>query len=370
MKPKLVIVGGGYVGSEAARRLDAVLDVTLIEPREAFVHVPAMIRALVEPALLERAILPYDRLLRRGRILRGRAAGIRPDGVLLEDGSFVPGDVILVATGSDYAAPFKPQGGSIAEFRRAHAETGERLRAARHIAIAGAGPVGIELAGEIAWACPGKSVSLIAADEQLLPDYPARLGRALEAKLASLGVSVIKGRRARLSEPGEPGPLILDDDTTVSADLVLPAVGARGRNGLLADLPGVRRGEQGRVLTDDWLRPAVWPNLFSGGDVAEVGDAMTIVATMRQVPFLVRAIRTAAAGGRVERLRPYRPWKAAPILLPLGPRVGNSFLPAPGPFAPLGVVGNLATRRLKGADLFVAKYRRAFGRGGLLSRRG
>lgn len=363
MGPRLVIIGGGYVGSEVARRLDAEMNVSLIEARDAFVHAPAMIRALVEPGLTDQAILPYERLLKRGHVIRQRATEIRRDGVWLANGDFMAADLILVATGSGYAAPFKPQGDSIEMFRQTQADISDRISAARHISIVGGGPVGIELAGEIAAALPGSSVSLIAADTQLMQNFPARFGCSLEAKLASLGVSVIKGSRANLMRGTAPltGQLVLENGRTIEADLILPATGARGRNELVACLPGARSTACGRVQADPWLRPTAWPNLFIGGDVAHTGDAMTIVAAMRQIPYIVKLLRRASRGKEIEQQRPYRPWKYAPILMPLGPRIGSSVLPVPQIFASLGVVGNIATRQLKGRDLFLPKYRRLFG---------
>ena len=48
-EPKLVIVGDGYLGSDLAKSLDAVMDVTLIERASHVTHAPAMIRAMVDP---------------------------------------------------------------------------------------------------------------------------------------------------------------------------------------------------------------------------------------------------------------------------------------------------------------------------------
>ena len=50
---------------------------------------------------------------------------------------------------------------------------------------------------------------------------------------------------------------------------------------------------------------------------------------------------------------PYKPWKIAPILVPLGPRIGNSWL--------FATVGDGITRMMKGKELFIPKYRKAFG---------
>ncbi|WP_294923552.1 FAD-dependent oxidoreductase [uncultured Paracoccus sp.] len=359
MAPRLIVIGGGYIGTAVARRLDAEMDVTLIEPREAMVHTPAMIRALVHPELTGRAILPYDRLLRRGRVIRDRALRVGTDGVALAGGATANADLILVATGSSHAAFLKPRGDSLDDFRDSQADTAARIAKARHIAIAGAGPVGIELAGEIAAALPGKPVTLVSSTARLMPGFPQRLGRMLDARLAGMGVTVIQGR-AILPRQDCPltGPLLLEDGRRIDADLVLPATGAHARSDIFGDAP---LAHDGRIVTDPWLQISDKAPIFAAGDVAATGDAMTIVATMRQVPYLVHVLRAAARGRDIQRLRPYRPWPCAPILLPLGPRHGASFLPLPGPLRPLGVVGGLATRQLKGADLFIPKYRRAFG---------
>ena len=74
MRNKIVIVGGGYAGVRMAHGLDEFADVTLIEPREAFFHCVAAIRAVVQPELLDRLIIPYDRLLKNGRIIQARAS--------------------------------------------------------------------------------------------------------------------------------------------------------------------------------------------------------------------------------------------------------------------------------------------------------
>jgi hypothetical protein len=58
-------------------------------------------------------------------------------------------------------------------------------------------------------------------------------------------------------------------------------------------------------------------------------------------------------GNPVEGQKPYKPWKKAPILVPLGTRIGNSWI-----FATLG---DWITRKMKGKELFIPKYRKAFG---------
>ncbi|WP_068116876.1 NAD(P)/FAD-dependent oxidoreductase [Tropicimonas marinistellae] len=361
MNRNIVIVGGGYIGAELARRLDPVADITLVEPRAAFVHAAAMIRAVVQPELLDRALLPYDNLLTRGRVIRERATAIDSDGVTLADGRRLMADIIVVATGSGYAAPFKPNGGDVDTLRQANAASHAAVMNARSVAIIGAGAVGIELAGEIKAARPACEVTLVSDTASLLPTYPPRLGAEMERQLSVLGVTLQLGRRVT-ALPTKTAPfseiVSLDNGETIRADLVFPATGACPRTDLLTPLPDARIGADGRVVADRWMRPSALPNVLAAGDAVDLGDAMTIVATTRQVPWLERAIRSMLAGRQLDRTPPYTPWRNPPILLPLGPQMGASYLP------PAGVQGPIPTRLIKGRALFVPKHRRQFGLGG------
>ena len=75
-RPTVAVIGGGYGGTHAAKALDEFADVTLVEPRDAFVHNVAALRALVEPDWLPRIFLPYDQLLANGRVVRDRAVDV------------------------------------------------------------------------------------------------------------------------------------------------------------------------------------------------------------------------------------------------------------------------------------------------------
>ncbi|MFD0978562.1 NAD(P)/FAD-dependent oxidoreductase [Tropicimonas aquimaris] len=358
MSGQVIIVGGGYVGYALARELDNAADVTLIEPRSHFVHAAAMIRGVVQPDIVERALMPYDGLLKRGTVLQARVESVSGTGVTLTDGSHLAADVIVVATGSGYAAPFKPAGDDIEAFRAAQSETHSSLRRAGSVAIIGAGAVGIELAGEIKAAMPACEVTLVSDTPALLPTYPSRLGAELRKRLDLLGVSLRLGHSAvSLASTSAPftGPITLDTGEEIAADLVFPVIGARPRTELLTPLPGAKTGPDGRVIADRWMRPSDLPNVLAAGDAVDLGDAMTIVGTMRQVPWLARAVRTLLRGQDLGRSFAYGAWPNPPILLPLGPRLGASYLPV------VGVRGNGTTRLIKGKTLFLPKHRGHFG---------
>ena len=77
-KPTVVVVGGGYGGITVAKALDETSNVVLVEPKDAFMHNIAALRALVDPTWLPRIFLPYAGLLTNGRVVRDRAVMVDP----------------------------------------------------------------------------------------------------------------------------------------------------------------------------------------------------------------------------------------------------------------------------------------------------
>ncbi|UPT63019.1 MAG: FAD-dependent oxidoreductase [Hyphomonadaceae bacterium JAD_PAG50586_4] len=360
-KIRVAIVGGGYGGYALAIRLDPHVDVILIDAREAFVHNVAAIRAIVNPTLTRQIVIPYDRLLKRGRFVCGRVTEIHEGGVRLADGPAIEADIVVAATGSHYAAPFKPQGDSVADFSARLAEVSAQVKAADHVVIVGAGAVGVELAGEIKAVYADKHVALLSSADRLFPSYPAKLHAGLVRRLKALGVDLHLGDGAKSLEATDrpwAGDVTLESGARLSG-LIFPAIGTRIAESPVHALPGVTRRQNGQVEVDAWLRPSRLPNVFALGDIAETGDAMTVVGTTRQAPWLAKTLRQIASGKRVAKLKRYTPWPVPPILLPLGSGRGVSVLP-------LGksgmVVGDGMTSSLKGKTLFIPRYHEEFGR--------
>jgi NADH dehydrogenase FAD-containing subunit len=81
-RPTVVVVGGGYGGIAVAKALDETSDVVLVEPKDAFMHNIAALRALVDPSWLPRIFLPYAGLLTNGRVVRDRAVVVDPHRVV------------------------------------------------------------------------------------------------------------------------------------------------------------------------------------------------------------------------------------------------------------------------------------------------
>jgi NADH dehydrogenase FAD-containing subunit len=358
---RVVIIGGGYAGTKLAQALDDAAEMVLVEPRDAFVHNVAAIRAVVEPSLLDRLIIPYDRLLAHGKVVQDRAVGFGEQSVKLAARGALEADIIVVATGSRSARPFKPGGDSISQFRAASAEAHQMLKSATSVAVVGGGAVGTELAGEIAAGTTGKRVALFSGTPSLFPNMPPGLGKRLLAQLTRMGVAVHLGASAeglRDEDGPRPGPLQLSSGQSMAADMVFPALGVTPVTGVLDGLPGLSFNRGGRVSVDPWLRITGRTNTFAVGDMAATGDPMTIVAINAQVPWLARTIKTLLDGKQANELPRYAPASSSLFLVPLGPQRGASVLPVLG--RPV-VVGSFLTKVAKGKDLLISRYRKEFG---------
>ena len=359
MTKHIAIIGGGYLGFRLAKAMENKANVTLIEPRSHFVHSIAMARAVVEPSIFEDSLIPYDKLLKKGTWVQARAASVDDCGVTLEDGRRVDADYIVVATGSDNATPFKAKGADIEGFRAAHDATHAKLKAAKSVAIVGAGAVGTELAGEIAHFMPEKQVTLVTDEQSLFPMKPAKMGQMLGQQLQSAGVKLLTGQRVEnlksLTEPYA-GTLKLANGDEIAADLIFPTIGSRAISDLLQGLPGFAASSLGRAKVDQYLRPSEYANVFAAGDVADAGEGMTVVATYSLVPWLTKTLTALIDGKSIETLKPYKPAADAPLLIPLGPKNGNTYL---GKM----VLGGFMTSLMKGKSLFITRNRKQFGLG-------
>src|SRR5712671_1236604 len=174
-KATVVVVCGGYGGITVAKALDDTSDVVLVEPKDAFMHNIAALRALVDPSWLPRIFLPYARLLTNGRVVRDRAVVVDPHRVVTASGEEVFADYVVLATGSRYPFPAKT------DLVDAH-HAQEQIRQTHRVLLVGAGPVGIELAGEIRHVWPEKSIVLLGvADEVLVGPYMPELQAELQS---------------------------------------------------------------------------------------------------------------------------------------------------------------------------------------------
>jgi NADH dehydrogenase FAD-containing subunit len=328
----VLVVGGGYGGITVAKALDDIADVTVVEPRDTFVHHVAALRAVVDPEWVDRIFLPYDRLLTRGRFVRDRAEHVEGTRVRLASGATLSADHVVVATGVGYPYPAKIDGtDSVAAKARLRA-THEQLAAADRVLLLGAGPVGLEFAGEIAAAWPTKLITVADPSPVLLPGrYPDAFRAEVRRQLDELGVRLLLGTRVP-QPPTEPGHHGAFSVAGVEADIWFRCHGTAPRTPLRVDAQ---------------LRVRDVPGQWAVGDVTDVPELKMARLAQEHGEVVAANIRAQLTGGAPTVHEP----SPDMLVLPLGPKGGAGYGPE------FGVLGAADTAEAKGADLFVDYYR-------------
>jgi NADH dehydrogenase FAD-containing subunit len=355
-RPSVLVVGGGYGGINAAKALDDVADVTLVDPTEAFVHNVASWRALVEPQWLDRIFLPYEHLLAHGRFVRDRAVAVDGRRVTLASGDVLDPDYLVLATGSSYPFPAKTEEIDIESARARHRAAHEALLAADRALIVGAGPAGLELAGEIKAFFPDKQVTIAdIAPDILTGPYDQELRDELRRQLDEMGVELRLGGGLGPLPSAPPATLApiriaTADGGELEADIWFRAFGVRPHaeylgGGSLED----RRDEHGYVRVDPQLRVNGESQVFAVGDVSDADRDMAGIATA-QSKVVAANIRTLITGtGELTSYDTYPPM----IAIPLGPEGGSGFIGD-------GVADAATIAELKGRHMLVDSYSALF----------
>lgn len=363
MTVSVVIIGGGYGGISLAKALDDAVDVVLVDPKDSFVHSVAALRSLVNKEWSERIFFRYDGLLRRGRVVRDRAVKINSQGATTAGGQRIDADYVVLASGSSYPFPAKMDVDDTAEALTKLAATREQLASASRVLLVGAGPVGLELAGEITDVWPDKEVTIVdVADNILSGAYSPELRECLRRQLEERGVRLVLG--APLAEeitvvPGVNVPFSVSTTAGVEidADIWFRCYGVVPQSDYLSgELLSARRPD-GFIDVDDRLRVAGHDNVFAIGDVTGIAEPKRAAAAEHHAQ-VVADIILALAQGRVPEAT-YRPGPDG-VLIPLGATGGAGQIP----IAEATVIGPEQTAQFKGRDLMVGHYAELFGGNG------
>ena len=357
-KPTVVVVGGGYGGIAVAEALDETSEVVLVEPKDAFMHNIAALRALVNPSWLPSIFLPYGGLLTNGRVVRDRAVVVDPHRVVTAFGEEISADYVVLATGSRYPFPAKTDlvdaHHAQEQIRRAH----RALALADRVLLVGAGPVGIELAGEIRHVWPEKSIVLLdVADEILGGPYEPALKAELRRQLIEAGVELILGSPLRQAPPTQPAELgtftvTTEAGTDVIADIWFRCYGVVPNSDFLGDALLPERRADGFIEVGPTLQVAGQTTVFAIGDVSTADSKMAAFAG-RQATIVADNIN-ALIHGRFD-LAHYKSWGVA-IAVPIGPNGGAGQVPGEDE-----IVGPEAIAERKGREMGVERLWERFG---------
>jgi NADH dehydrogenase len=302
--PRVVIVGAGFGGLNAARALaKAPIQITVIDRKNHHTFQPLLYQvatAGLSPGEIAAPIRSILRSHKNVEVLMAEVTGFNLECRIVETpDADIPYDYLIVAAGARHAyfgrddwEPFAPGLKTIEdalEIRRRILlafELAERQAAAGetssplNFVVVGAGPTGVELAGTLAEICrhalahefrsidPARThILLIEAGPRVLPAYAEDLSRSAQEQLHRLGVEV---RTSTTVTQIEPGAVHLGD-TRLPATVVLWAAGVAASP--LGKKLGAPIDRAGRVRIEPDLSIAGHPEVFVIGDLAAVNDA-------------------------------------------------------------------------------------------------
>lgn len=310
---KVVIVGGGFGGLSAAQRLKSnLVDVTLIDRRNYHLFQPLLYQVATGSLSPGEIASPLRSVLSRQkntRVWLGTVVDIDADSkqVILSDGTIVPYDSLIVATGSQTSyfghnewQEWAPGLKSIEEATTIRHKILYAFEVAERISdpvrrrewltfiVVGAGPTGVELAGaigEIARQTMKNDFRSINPDEaqiilldgapRVLMSFARDLSEKASRSLAELGVRVKCGTMVK--QVDENGLMIQTGARAefIGAKTVIWAGGimASPLGRILANRTKAETDKGGRVRVRPDLTIPNYPNIYVIGDLAAATDA-------------------------------------------------------------------------------------------------
>jgi NADH:ubiquinone reductase (H+-translocating) len=350
MSHRVVVIGGGFGGLAAVRRLKrAGTEIVLIDRRNFHLFQPLLYQVATGSLTAGEIASPLRGLLKRRRDvtvmlgsvtsldLEARAVVIDPVGD--RDAVTVPYDTLIAAAGAGHAyfghdewEPLAPGLKTVEDaieirrriltaFEAAEADDDPERRAAwLTFVIVGAGPTGVELAGQIGEIArdtlrrdfrsidPASArILLLEGDDRVLTAFDPRLSARAERALGQLGVSVQVG--ALVSGVDARGVTVTRGDggtDRIAARTVVWAAGvqASGLARLLAAANGAETDRAGRVTVGPDLTLPGHPEVMALGDMVRVADGEGGVlplpgvapVAMQQGRYAAEAVRRRLAG--------------------------------------------------------------------------
>jgi NADH:ubiquinone reductase (H+-translocating) len=307
---RVVVVGGGFGGLQAAQQLaGAPVDLTLVDRRNFHLFQPLTYQVATGALSPGEVAYPLRAVFRRHRnvrVLLAEVAGFDLDErqVRLADGS-LPYDTLIVAGGSHYSyfghdewRAYAPEVKSLesalatrarilSAFEAAETEPDpDKRRALLTFVIVGAGPTGVEMAGQIGELArrtlrgdfrsidPTESrVLLIETLDRVLTTFPPSLSRRAARSLESLGVTPLLERTVVEMDEDSVTVKAADGSTEeISARTVIWAAGVEASKmaSELGKQSGAEVDRAGRVTVEPDLTLPGHPEVIALGDMVRV----------------------------------------------------------------------------------------------------
>jgi len=292
-RPKVVILGAGFGGLAAARALDRIADVTLVDRHNFQTFLPLLYQVSTAGLAADHIAHPIRGALRKTKIKFRMGSPITIDqrnkSVKLDSSESLEFDYLIIALGSatndfgvkgvsEHALGMKSVTEAL-EIRSSILRRFEDLcrfedETQLSITVVGGGPTGVEMAGAIAELKKGPlnsdearaasniKVNIVEAGPRLLPSFSPKLSDRTKKDLERLGVNVLTNTSVKEIKPRE---ILLGDKKKLPSEVTIWAAGVTGEPVMKKlGLPNT----SGRVTVEPTLQVTNYPYIFAIGDIA------------------------------------------------------------------------------------------------------
>ena len=320
-RPKVVILGAGFGGLTAARALDSIADVTLVDRHNFQTFLPLLYQVSTAGLAADHVAYPVRGALRKTKVKFRMGSPISVDHknkcVKLDSSEVLPFDYLIVALGSatnDFGITGVAENTlgmkTVNEALNIRSEIMRRFEdlcrfeddTKFSIAVVGGGPTGVEMAGAIAElkrgpltsdsaeAAKNIDVYLVEAGSRVLPALSPKLSERTKKDLEKLGVKVLTNAAVKEVKPRQ---IIFADGSKIPSEVTVWAAGVKGE-------PAMKKlsvpEDNGRIAVDPTLQVTNYPYIFAIGDIAGAkgndGRFLPMVApvAMQQARFVAKQI--------------------------------------------------------------------------------
>ena len=334
IKPKVVILGGGFGGLAAARALYKTAEVTVVDRHNYQTFLPLLYQVSTAGLAADHVAYPIRGALRKTSVKFRMGSPLAIDHknkeVKLDSSEVLKFYHLIVALGSttaDFGIPgvteFTLGMKSVHEALTIRAEIMRRFEdlcrfeddTRLAITVIGGGPTGVEMAGAIAELIRGPlksdqkqaaaqiDITIIEAGDRLLPTFSPILSKRTKKDLEKLGVKVLVGSPVAGVENRK---ITLKDNQVLPSEITIWAAGVKGSNAM-AQLSLPVSGN--RVVVEPTMQVKNYPNIWALGDIAGAlgkdGRPLPMVApvAIQQGKFIAKQITRLSSGKELKEFK-------------------------------------------------------------------